>query len=264
MEGADLSIAAVSAAWRFLGTAWKRAWAAMLIGAALFGAPWALDLWSPRSPWRLAALLAVVAAAAMIEGALYRVALSKGRPGPAGLQWGGPEWRLGVVWGLTAAFLSVLGMLAFVAVFFSTLGLAMSGPGFVLAAPETWAAAVVGPRRIVAAVVTALCLGGLVWAGARIALGGAASVDRGKVQLLATWPATRRLVTPILVGRVLLGIVPIGFACGVLRAVGSGGHWSATLVWTGSLAAGVAVTGVWLPLSVGLMAYLYSRLPASP
>jgi hypothetical protein len=111
--------------------------------------------------------------------------------------------------------------------------------------------------------VSTLCLAGLVWAGARIALGGAASVDRGKVQLLATWPATRGLVTPILVGRVMLGLVPIGFAWGVIAAVAHDGHRSAALAWVAGLSAGIALTGLWLPLSVGLMAYLYRRLPAA-
>jgi hypothetical protein len=263
MGSVGLSIEAVGAACRFLATAWRRAWAAMLVTAMALGAPWALGLWSPRSPWRLAALLAVVGAAAMAEGALYRLALGKGRPGPGGLQWSRVEWRLGAVWGLTAAFLFVLGLLAFVVVLAAAFGVATSGRAFVMAVPATWAGAVDGRGRLVLAVVAALCLAGLVWAGTRIALGATASVDRDKVQLLATWPATRRLVAPILLGRLSVGVVPIGVAWAAIWAVRRLGHPPSILLWAASLAAGLAVAGLWLPLSVGLMAYLYRRLPAT-
>ena len=263
MGSVSLSISAIGAAWRFLATAWARAWAAMLIAAAALAAPSALGLWSPRSPWRLVALAGVAASVAMAEGALYRTALEQGRPGPAGLQWGRPEWRLGAIWGLSLAFLFVLGLLAFVAVLATAFGVATSGPGFVMALPATWAGAVEGPGRWILAVVAALCLAGLVWATTRIALGAAASVDREKVQLLATWPATRRLVAPILLGRLVLGGVPIGFAGVVIWAASRGAHPPPMLVWAACLAAGLAVAGLWLPLSVGLMAYLYREIPAA-
>ncbi len=264
MASGSLSIAAMGSACRFLGTAWRRAWAAMLVTAALLGAPWALGLWSPRSPWRFEALLAAAAAAAMAEGALYRLALGQGRPGPAGLQWGRPEWRLGAVWGLTLAFLFVLGMLAFVVVIATAFGVATSGRGFVLALPSTWAGAVDGRGRAVLGVVGALCLAGLTWAATRVSLGAPASIDRGKVQLLATWAASRRLVVPILLGRFLLGIGPLGLAWVLLWAASRESYSpEAALLWTASLAAGLAVAGLWLPLSVGLMAYLYRRCPAA-
>ncbi len=263
MASGALSIAAVGAAWRFLATAWRRAWAAMLITGALLGALWALGAWSPQSPWRPEAVLLVGAAAAMAEGALYRLALGKGRPGPAGLQWGRAEWRLGAVWGLTVAFLFILGMLAFVMVLATAFGVATSGRGFVMALPATWAGSVDGVGRAVVGAVGALCLAGLIWAGTRVSLGAPASIDQGRVQLLATWAASRRLVAPILLGRFLLGVGPIGFAWAVLWLAPRGGQLSdATLLWTASLAAGIAIAGLWLPLSVGLMAYLYRRCPA--
>jgi hypothetical protein len=70
-------------------------------------------------------------------------------------------------------------------------------------------------------------------------------------------------VTPILLGRVLLGVGPIGFAWAVLWEVSRTDHPPAVLVWTASLAAGLALAGLWLPLSVGLMAYLYRRHAAA-
>ena len=261
MAGKTIVMGAIRAAWRFLATAWRRAWAAMLIAAVVFGVLSALGLLSPRSPWRLEALLAVAAAVAMAEGALYRVALGAGRPGPAGLQWGRPEWRVGAVWGLTAAFLLVLGMLAFVVVLATAFGVATSGRGFVMALPATWAGAVDGRGRAVVGVVGAACLAGLVWAGSRVALGAPASIDRGKVQLLATWAASRRLVLPILLGRLLVGVGPIGLAAALLWAATRDALPFPGLAWAASLLAGLVLAGLWLPLSVGLMAYLYRRAP---
>ena len=81
------------------------------------------------------------------------------------------------------------------------------------------------------------------------------------MQLLATWSAARELVLPILLGRVLLGLIPIGFASALLWGVTRVGHPTAVLTWTASLTAGRALAGLWLPLSVGLMAYLYRRCP---
>jgi hypothetical protein len=263
MAGVGLGIAASGAAWRFLAPAWRRAWAAMLIAGGLLGGSWALGLWSPLSPWRFETLLVVAAAAAMAEGALYRVALGKDRPGPGGLQWGRPEWRLSAVWVLTAAFLFVLGMLGCVVVLAMAFGMASAGPGFVMAAPATWAGAVDVRGRIVVAAVSAVCLGGLIWAGTRVSLGGPASIDRDKVQLLATWAASRRLVLPILVGRLLLGAAPLGLAGAAILAVTSRRDLSAPILWTLSAAAGLALAGLWLPLSVGLMAYLYRSPPSA-
>jgi hypothetical protein len=263
MGNLSLSITAVGAAWRFLATAWTRAWAAMLIAAGALAAPWALGLWSLRSPWRLIALAGVAAAVAMAEGALYRTALGKGSAGPGGVQWSRPEWRLGAVWGLSVAFLFVLGLLVFVVVLATAFGVASSGHGFVLALPATWGGAIEGPGRLVLGLVAALCLAGLVWAATRIALGAAASIDKDKVQLLATWPATRRLVAPILLGRLALGVIPIGFAWIAFWAVSRFAQPPPAVLWTACLTAGLAVAGLWLPLSVGLMAYLYRRLPAA-
>jgi hypothetical protein len=70
-------------------------------------------------------------------------------------------------------------------------------------------------------------------------------------------------VTPILLGRALLGAGPIGFSWAVLRDVSRADHPPVLLVWAASFAAGLALAGLWLPLSVGLMAYLYRRHAAA-
>ena len=212
MSNRRLITEGLGAAARFLPTAWARTWGALGLAASVLGLSWAFGLWSPHSPWRLASVATSLAAVVMAQGGLYRQALATAPPGPAGLQWGMAECRLSAVWALTAIFLSVLGMLAFVVVLSFAFAIASSGKGFVTALPMTWASGVDGRGRLVMAVVAALCLVGLTWATTRVALASAATVARGRVQVLASWPTTRGVVWPIVIGNAILAVVPIGFA----------------------------------------------------
>jgi hypothetical protein len=246
-------------AWRFLRPAWERAWGAIAIASLMFAAIAALTFQPRLTAWRFQILIVAVAAALVAEGGLLRLALGRGRLGPAGLQWGMTEWRLLTVWGLTAVFLFVLGLLAFVTLLACAFAVASSGQGFIVAAPATWARAVDGRGRAVVAVIAGLVLAGLIWAAARVSLGAAASVDRGRVQLLASWPDTRGVVAPLVAARLFAGLAPIGFAAVVLSMASRAQGRPDLLAWCASLAAGTAIAGLWLPLSVGLMAYFYQR-----
>ncbi len=257
MSRSSLIAGGLVSALGFLAPAWRRAWGALALAGIVMAAAWAVGATSPA--WRAAAALAGIAAAILAEGSLYRLALGKGPSSPAGL--GLAAIRIGAVWALTLVFLFVLGLLAFVVILAFGFGVAASGHGFVTALPATWAPAVDGRGRAVLGLVGSLCLAGLIWAGARVSLGSAASVARDRIQVLASWPTTRGLVWVIIVGRLGLGAIPLGFAGAVLWAsmawtgAGPAGLWAAGLV------ASAAITGVWLPASVGLMAYLYERAP---
>jgi hypothetical protein len=245
----------------FLVVAWKRAWAAMAATAALFGALWSLGLLSAHSSWRPAAVLVLIAAAVIVEGGLYRTALGRGRPGPAGFQWGGVEWRLSAVWGLTMSFLGVLALLGFVVILAFAFAVASAGHGFVVALPATWSRAVDGRARAVVAVVGALVLAGMIWALARVSLAPAATVAKNRIQVLASWPTTRGLVWSLIAGRLILGAAPIGCAVAILYLAMRPISTSPMIVWVASLAAGIVLAGIWLPLNVGFMAYLYKQIP---
>ena len=249
----------LSSAIRFLAPAWNQAWAAIGLASLVLGFILALRLWSPLSPWRFEGLVLAVIAVLIVEGGLYRLALGKGRLGAGGLGWGLTQWRLGAVWGLNLVFLFVLGLLAFVVILAFAFAVASSGQGFVLALPMTWARGVDGRSRLVVEVVGALCLAGLIWAGTRVSLGSAASVAGDRVVMLSSWPDTRGKVVAILLARLCLGAVPIGFAGAILFVVDKTPGLAPALVWAFSLAAGAAIAGLWLPLSVGLMAYFYQR-----
>ena len=247
----------VASAVRFLGPAWKQAWAAMLVTGLVLAAFWALRLWSPGSPWRPEAVAVAVMAVLMAQGGLYRVALQAGRPGPAGLQWGRLEWRLSAVWGLTAIFLSVLGLLASVVVLALAFGVASSGHGFVVALPSTWARAVDARGRIILTISVATAIAGLFWAATRISLSAAASVARGRVQVLASWPDTRGIGLRIAASRLLLALAPVGFAATILFVASRVPDTSGVIGWASGVAAGAVIAGVWIPLSVGLTAFFY-------
>jgi hypothetical protein len=255
MSSRSLIIEGISAATRFLPTAWARTWGSLGLVAGVLALSWALGLWSPHSPWRFVTLSLALAAVVMAQGGLYRQALAAGAPGPAGLQWGLAECRLSGVWALTAVFLSVLGLLAFIVVLSFAFAIASSGKGFVVALPMTWARGVDGRGRLVMAIVAGFCLIGLTWSAIRVSLAAAATVARGRLQVLASWPTTRGVVWPIVIGKAVLAVVPIGFAVAAL-------HWGGGTVgvaWPFAIAAGVAVAAVWLPLNAGLMAFYYQR-----
>ncbi len=257
MDSPSLITAAVGAGLRFAPLAWRRAWGAMLLCGLAFGGFWAQGVFSPTAPWRWGALLVVVTLGVVVAGGLYRLALGDERPGPVGLQWGGAEWRLSAVLALSATFLSVLALLAFVVVLAFAFAVASAGHGFVVAHPATWASAVDGRGRAIVGCVGAVELFGLVWAAARISMGGAASIALGKVQVLASWPVTRGLVAPILIGGILLGGPPFAGAITLLGAVSVQAAPFPGLTLLAGGAAGLLLAGLWLPTSVGLMAYLY-------
>jgi hypothetical protein len=243
---------------RFLPTAWVRTWGALGVASLVLGLSWAFGLWSPHSPWRVASLAVSLAAVVMAQGGLYRQALASGAPGPAGLQWGMAECRLGAVWALTAVFLAVLSMLAFVVVLSFAFAIASSGKGFVTAYPMTWASGVDGRGRLVMVVVAGLCVTGLTWSAVRVSLAAAATVARGRLQVLTSWPTTRGVVWAIVIGKAILAVAPIGFAVLIM----TWGERESRVLWPFGVAAGIAVAAVWLPLNAGLMAFFYQRAPA--
>ena len=154
----------------------------------------------------------------------------------------------GAVWGLTLAFLFVLGMLAFVVVIATAFGVATSGRGLVL-----------GP---------AVDLGGSrrwPWPGGAGGGGRALSrrLDLGRNPGVAgragkhrprEGAAPRHLGgEPTIGGADPSGTVPAGYRparlAWVLLWAASRESYSpeAALLWTASLAAGLAVAGLWLP-----------------
>jgi hypothetical protein len=260
MPAAPSIVGAVQAAFRFVAPAWAKAWAAMILTGGLMGGYRDAVNWGAAPVWKAAwcalALLAFIVAA----GALYRSALERPGARPGGLQWGRVETRLLAVWLLTGVFLVILGLLVFVAVLCSAYAVASAGAGFVAAEPATWAPAVDGRGRLVVGAVGMAGATALVWAKLRLCLSSAATVARGRVQVLSAWPLTRGITAPILAAWVLVGVAPAVLTAGLyfLRwRLGGGPLLAAGAV---NFALGMVIAGLWLPNIVGLMAYLYGRL----
>ena len=230
-------IGGVVAAARFLPAAWRTSWAAL----ALTGATLALAFAGGGGWWLAVAILALTA-----RGGLWRLALGEGRPGPSGLQWGRIEGRLAAVWVLTVLFLAILGMLLLVIMLCCAYAAASAGRGFDPAQVATWAPAIDGRGRGLLGAVAAVGGGALTWAGLRTSLAEAASVARGKVQVLAAWPLTRGRTLGLLAAYLAIAAPAIGTA--LARPAGPP-------AWPWAVLEAVAVAGLWLPMSVGLMAY---------
>jgi len=250
-------IGGLEAALRFLTPAWRGAWAVLTLASVLFGVCLATRPGYPHLGCIALALLAAVAA----QGALYRLALGRELPGPAGLQWGPVEWRLLAAAVLIAAFLFVLSLLVFVVVLCLAYAVASAGKGFVASDVATWAPAVDGRGGAVASGVAVIGALGLAWAAARVSLAGAASVAKEQVQVLSTWPLTRGVGWRIVLARALIAAPPTAIVVALTPVFTfAGAHRGAGATWALDLVAGLAIAGLWLPLSVGLMAYLYGRL----
>lgn len=268
MPALALMLGGVRAAVGFLVAAWRGAGVALSlagvgVGAFLLGVRWgATPAW--QAVWLGAALLAAIIA----QSALYRLALV--RPGiePGGLQWGRAEGRLLAVWLLTAIFLFILGLLAFTALIASAYAVASAGNGFAAAEPATWARAVDGRGRFAVGAVAVAAAAALVWARMRICLAPAASVARGRVQVLSTWPITRGSAWPITAAWALISVGPMLLLLALSHFAPIAPATSWAIIVAVALAKGLVVAGLWLPLDAGLMSYLYRRLdppsPASP
>jgi hypothetical protein len=245
---------AVIAAVRFVPTAWRGAWAALLLTAAAIAAALAAIEGAqgigPPPLWLFVAFGVSLAA----RGALWRLALQHGRPGPGGLQIGAVEGRLAAVSALTCVFLAILILLLFVALLCLAYAAASAGRGFDAANVGTWGKAVDARGRLVVSVATMAGAGAIILAAIRISLAEAASVASDKVQVLSTWGLTRQRSVAIGSGNLLIAIPPTA-AFLAMRASAGARAWP--------LICGVVLAGVWLPMHVGLMAYVYGR-PAAP
>ncbi len=256
-RGEESIVGGVTAAARFVAPAWRGAWAGLVLTAIALGgflASAGLSRWA----WLLAAVLA----ASVARGALYRLAMGLPGAGPGGLQWKGAEGRLLAVWLLTAVFLAILTLLLLTALIATAYAVASAGVGFVAAEPASWAKAVDGRGRLVLGAAGAAGAATLAWAALRLCLASAASVARGAVQVLSAWPLTRRRPWRLALALALVGAPP-AIVLAALSLASEALDRPPVMAAAIGLAQGLVVAGLWLPMTVGLMAYLYRRLDAA-
>ncbi|HEY5288722.1 MAG TPA: hypothetical protein VIJ59_01685 [Caulobacteraceae bacterium] len=236
MAGLDLIIGGLGAAARFLPLAWRASWAMLALTAVATG----LALGQAPVWWLAAAVLAIVT-----RGGLWRLALDLGRPGPSGYQLSAIEARLAAVWALSGLFLAILAMLTLVVLLCCAYAAASAGLGFNGAEVATWTPAIQGGGRVLLGAAGALGAAGMVYAAARISLAEAASVAREKVQVLSAWTLTRRRAFGLAVAN--LAVAAPAIVLWLARGAG----------WPWLVAESFVIVWLWLPMSIGLMAYAY-------
>lgn len=234
---------------RFLPKAWRRGWGGLIavnVGVGLWA--WSARVSAPAGGFLILPGLALACLA--VQAALWIVAL--GQPPEA--------WRAGALarsmlrllgaWTLKAIFLCVLGLLALVVLLCTAYAVASAGHGFRASEIATWAPAIDGRGRMVfGAVGIALGLG-MLWAAARVSLASAATMASGRVLMLSTWPATRVWGWSLVLITLLLGAGAAVLVSAAYRLAGP----------VGDAVAGLIIGGLWLPLNVGVTAYIWNRL----
>ena len=255
----DLIIGGVGAAYRNIAPAWRGAWAGLIFSGGTTGLWLATAKTSPHAPAAPIWWILTVVAGLMAKGAVFRLAVGRGKPGPGGLQLGRVEFNLIIVALLTFAFLFILSLLFLVVLLCTGYAVASAGPGFVASEISTWFGAIVGRGQVVFGLVALVGAAGMVWAGARISLAAAVTVARDEIQVLATWPMTRDRVVSIVLAGILTAAGPLAIVAVIhliLRSVGD----DPTLLFAGRVAVGLILVGLWVPMGIGLMAYLQRRL----
>lgn len=249
---------ALSAGLGFWRTALRRAWGALLLLTMVSIAGVMETVQGVGWAWILVTSMVELLATVVACGALFRIALSRDKPGPAGLQWSKVEWRVLGAMALTF-FLILLILLAIVFVIMLLLAVLYVGFG---------AASIPSPKDLSStpagqALIAAGGLGGLVllWVLVRLSLAAPATVDRGAIQVFSTWPFSRGRTLTLFLIAILLGLT-IFLRLGLPMLIP---NWAGSRPGTGGAATGLRVLAsllgglVQLPILAGALAYVYRR-----
>jgi hypothetical protein len=229
----------LAAAVRFLPRAWRATWLVLILAIVMT----ALALLSGQ----LAAWVVALAMNLIARAGLWRQAGEAGLA-PGGSPLGSLELRLAAVWGLSAVFLAVIALLILIILLCGAYAAASAGPGFQPANIATWTPAITGSRSAFLGAIAAACAVGFLYVATRISLAEAATVGQGGVQVLSSFTLTRGRTFPLVLAYAVIALP-------ALAAI----VWETKSGWTvGSAALGaLAIDALWLPMSVGLMAYAY-------
>lgn len=268
----------VRAAFEFRRLHWREAVGALALAAAGATLSTAGDI-SGRTTLGTVGEIVHLVAALIGYAALMRIAFAdehageaEFQPGPRGIQWGRPEWRLiGVGLLMVFAFI-VFACLAIFLVFLITV---VSGAGALQPGtdPATFAEAIGPGGQAALSLVIIGSLLGVLYASVRLSLAPAATIARREVQVFSTWSLTKGQFWRIFLATLLIGLPAIAASLllGLLLAVlgeptGPNEAYRASLPL--ALAMSVVpglIVGFWVvPLSAGLTAYLYRGLRPPP
>jgi hypothetical protein len=265
MTGPISVIEGVQAAFGFLPRAWRSAALALGLATALICLYLGFEGRGAGGPAALA-LTPGVLVGVMAKGALYRLALAEtaagapaGRIGPGGLQWGAVERRLLGMTLLLVLLLGFLLLLMLVALVAAAFGFASAGAGFVVSSPQSWREALQGTGGLIVLGLLTVGLMGFGWFALRLCLAAPATVARGRVQVLSAFGLTKGSVWRILASMLIVGL-PLFAVVGLVATVFRGRPPAGLELWVCSLLYSLVGVFLYLPLMVGLLTYLYSRV----
>ena len=273
MAASQVSVgAAIRYAWSLLSVNWRAVWGALALNA-LAATVYAAGLYSQNGLLILGAFPAMLMTALMVNGALFRLAFADRRPhdtnfrpGHHGLQWGRIEWRLLGAHLLVLGFMTLIMLLAVIAIGAVLAGLSWAG---VVRMPEAGALQAMmltpGARPdpvILAPLVVLIALSGYV--RTRLALALPATVDQGAVRVLRTWRLTKGRVWPIVASVLFVALPVMILTAYVTRNLitpnGMQTDAGPTAILIAALTQGVA-DGLFLtPMIAGVCAYFYRAL----
>lgn len=266
--------AAIGASFRFIGEAWSKAWGIMLILVGLTAAQQVVELLRPG--WTAVSFLALIVStfvSTAVTGALYRLRLGDDHPGddqfsahPAGLQWGGLEWRVlgaNLIVGLAIGVLVVVAFIIWAIILGVTVG---SSPGDMQALQSGSEAekldalrhVMLGPAGLFTLVIVGPMAVALIYMVIRLSLFALLAADARSFDLARAWNLARGAMLALFVGSLVIFVIEliIGAVFGGIAGLAAGFSGQHGRVWGGVVGqlVGAATSA---PLFAGLLLYVY-------
>jgi hypothetical protein len=266
--------AAIGASFRFIGEAWSKAWGIMLVLVWFTAAVQIVELLRPS--WGLVSFLGLIFSVFVTTaatGALYRLQLAGDHPGdeqfaahPAGLQWGGLEWRVlgaNVMVGLAIVVLVFVAFIIWAIILGVTVG---SSPGDVQALEggsegeklEALRHIMLGPAGILTVVLIGPMIIALIYLIIRLSMFALLAADARSFDLVRSWTLGRGAMLALCLGSLVIFLIELiigavsggsaGFAAGIIGQQGR--------LW-GAVAGQVVGSAINTPLFAGLVLYVY-------
>jgi hypothetical protein len=266
--------AAIGASFRFIGEAWSKAWGIMLILVWLTAAQQIVELLRPT--WTAVSFLALILSvfvSTAVTGALYRLQLAGDHAGddqfaahPAGLQWGGLEWRVlgaNLMVGLAIGVLVVIAFIIWAIILGVTVG---SNPGDMQALQDgsqteklqVFWRLMLGPAGVLTLVIIGPMTVALIYLIIRLSLFALLAADARSFDVGRAWTLARGAMLALFLGSLVIFLVEVvigavfgglaGFAAGIIGQQGR--------IW-GGFAGQVVGAATSAPLFAGLVLYVY-------
>jgi hypothetical protein len=265
---------AIGASFRFIGEAWSKAWGIMLVLVWFNAALQIVELLRPT--WGAVSFIGLIISVFVTTaatGALYRLQLAGDHPGdnqfaanPAGLQWGGLEWRVlgaNLMIGLGIGVLVIVAVIIWAIILGVTVG---SNPGDMQALQggseaekiDVFRRIMLGPAGVLTLVIIGPITAALIYVIVRLSMFALVAADLRSFDLVKAWALARGAMLPLFLGSLVIFLIEvmIGAVTGGLAGFTAGLIGQQGRIW-GSVAGQVVGAAINAPLFAGLVLYVY-------